>query len=132
MREFQEKKKVKNVAKSKVVLLLLAFFIFILTTSSIDLYKKRERVLKIKSDLDRELKVTLTEKSNLTEEIKKLKSPYGVEKLMREKYNAVWEGEGVIVVVDKEITKESFVKKEGFFESLKRKIMNLFFSEKNL
>ena len=103
MREFQEKKKAKSVAKSKVVLLLLAFFTFILATSSVDLYKKRERVLKIKNNLDKELEITNNDKALLTGDIKKLKSTYGVEKLMREKYNTVWEGEGVKLISKKKL-----------------------------
>jgi cell division protein FtsB len=126
MKEFQEKKKIKKITHSKLFLAVLVFFIFILFNASRDLYHKRERVLFLKESADAEYAKIQEKNKILDEKIDSLETPYGVEKLVREKYNVIAPGEEVVIVLDREIEKDQIIIKKTSWENFIDFIKSLF------
>ena len=103
MREFQERNKVKKRVYSKTVLLGLFLFLILITKGAFSVYAKErdsreemERILKQKQELQARLD-TMNGHNEL------LKTEAGVEAEIRNKFDVVKQGEGVVVIVDKEI-----------------------------
>lgn len=102
MREYQQKKKIKKLAKSKITLAVLALFCALLLSSSYDLFQKKKQVLKRKAEAEYELNIAEKKKAEIGKELDKLSSVRGEERLIREKFNVKKEGEQVIVVMSKD------------------------------
>lgn len=103
MREFQERNKVKKRVYSKTVLLGLFLLIILVAKGVFGVYAKERdsreemhRVLKQKHELQARLD-TMNGHNDL------LKTEAGIEAEIRNKFDVVKQGEGVIVIVDKEI-----------------------------
>jgi cell division protein FtsB len=106
MKEFQQKKKIKNITHSRYVVFVLVFFIFILLSSVVDLYQKKQRVLKFQNESKIELARMSQKNAELNTDIETLSTERGRESLIRQKYNVKTPGEGVIVVTTEEIKGE--------------------------
>ncbi|MBU3668396.1 MAG: hypothetical protein FGM57_00335 [Candidatus Taylorbacteria bacterium] len=121
MREFQEKNTVKKRMYSKSTLFILLFLLVIVSRGAYGVYIKEkdsraemERILKQKEELQKRL-------SNIENHNEMLRTPAGVEHEIRHKFDVVKDGEGVVVIVDKEIPiieedKRGVIKK--FFDSV--------------
>lgn len=103
MREFQEKRITKKRIYSRWAILTLLLLFCISIKGMIGAYSKVEesqveveRVQKAKNDLQKRYEV-INSQSDL------LKSDIGVETEIRSKFDVVKEGEGVIVVVEKDV-----------------------------
>lgn len=103
MKEFQERGKVKRKKRSKLLLLFMLLVLIFLVKGTFSAYTKErnsrievERVLKEKETLDKRYQV-------MSEQSDALKSNIGVESEIRNKFDVVKEGEGVIVIVDKDV-----------------------------
>jgi cell division protein FtsB len=103
MKEFQDRNKTKKRIYSKTTLFLLFFFLILVLRGSYGVYQKEaesrremERVLQQKKELMGRLE-------NIEHHAEMLKTPAGVENEIRHKFDVVKEGEGVVVIVDKEI-----------------------------
>lgn len=101
MKEFQEKNKQKK--RSKLVLLFMFVLVVFLARGSMSTYFKErdsrlevDRVAREKSDLEKRYLV-------MSEQSEALKSDIGVEAEIRSKFDVVKEGEGVIVIVEKDV-----------------------------
>lgn len=101
MKEFQERNKPKK--RSKFVLLFMfVIFIFLARGSMSTYFKEREsrvevmRVMKERQELEKRYAV-------MSEQSEALKSDIGIESEIRSKFDVVKEGEGVIVIVEKDI-----------------------------
>ncbi len=104
MKEFQDRNKVKKRMYSKTTLLFLFLGTILVFRGAYDVYQKEvesrkemERVLTQKKELQGRL-------GNIEHHAELLKTPAGVENEIRNKFDVVKEGEGVIVIVDKEIS----------------------------
>jgi cell division protein FtsB len=106
MKEFQQKKKIEKIKHSKVVMIVLVFFIFILCTSIIDLFQKKRQVLKLQKESRFELQKIQEKSAVIENEFSLLDTAQGKERLIREKYNVKTEGEGVVIVTDQEVANE--------------------------
>lgn len=102
MKEFQERSKQKRKRRSKVLLLFMFLVFIFLVKGTFSAYTKErnsrievERVLKEKEALDKRYYI-MSEQSDV------LKSDIGVEAEIRNKFDVAKEGEGVIVIVDKD------------------------------
>lgn len=103
MKEFQERTKIKRKKRSKILLLFMFLIFVFLTRGAFSAYSKErdsrievERVQKEKDALDKRYTV-------ISEQSDALKSDIGIETEIRNKFDVVKEGEGVIVIVDKDI-----------------------------
>jgi cell division protein FtsB len=103
MREFQERNKTKSRLYSKTSLVGLIFVLTLVIRGGFGVYIKEKdsraemaRVLAQKQELEQRLE-TMDQHNEL------LKTPTGIETEIRHKFDVVKEGEGVIVIVDKEI-----------------------------
>jgi cell division protein FtsB len=102
MKEFQHKKKIKKMTHSKWVLLGLLFVSFLLLSSSLSLYQRKQRVLKFQNESKVELSQILEKKDRIAKEMGSLDTERGKEYLIRTKYNLKTPGEEVIIVTDAE------------------------------
>ena len=102
MKEFQEKNRTKQKKRSKFVLLFMFVILVFLARGSMTTYfKEREsrvevsRVMKEKQELEKRYAV-------MSEQSEALKSEIGIESEIRSKFDVAKEGEGVIVIVEKD------------------------------
>jgi cell division protein FtsB len=103
MKEFQEKNKIRRKKRSKILLLFMFLVFVFLTRGAFNAYTKErnsrfevERTLKEKDALDKRYQV-------ISEQSDALKSDIGVESEIRNKFDVVKDGEGVIVIVDRDV-----------------------------
>lgn len=103
MKEFQEKNRTKQKKRSKFVLLFMFVILVFLARGSMTTYlKEREsrvevsRVMKEKQELEKRYAI-------MSEQSEALKSEIGIESEIRSKFDVAKEGEGVIVIVEKDI-----------------------------
>ncbi len=103
MREFQDKNKVKKRLYSKTVLLGLLIAIVLLTRGVYGVYAKEQES---RAEVNR-IKAKKVELEARFAEIKQneemLKTPEGIEAEIRSKFDVAKDGEGVIVVVEKDV-----------------------------
>lgn len=105
MKNFQEKqrKTTKRKKYSKTLLLVMVLILVLLVRGVFSVYAKEresqgeiDRILTQKSELQKRYE-------NITEQSDALKSNTGVESEIRNKFDVVKQGEGVIVIVEKEM-----------------------------
>lgn len=103
MKEFQERSKIKRKKRSKILLLFMLLVFIFLVKGTFSAYTKErnsrievDRALKEKEVLDKRYQV-------MSEQSDALKSDIGIESEIRNKFDVVKEGEGVIVIVDKDM-----------------------------
>jgi cell division protein FtsB len=103
MREFQEKNETKKKMRSVPMLALLLIIVVLVAKGAIGVYAKEKdsrtemnRVLQQKKDLEARL-------DTMNQHNEQLKTEAGVETEIRNKFDVVKQGEGVIVIVDKDI-----------------------------
>lgn len=103
MREFQERNKVKKRIYSKTTLLLLLLLCILVTRGAYGVYLKEKssrqemhRILEQKVELEQRLHAIEGHNEHL-------QTAAGIETEIRHKFDVVKDGEGVIVIVDKEM-----------------------------
>ena len=102
-----------------IIFVLIPVFIF-LVYSVVSVYGKSRSVVKKDTEARTALFELETRQKNLSEEIDKLHTDAGVEEALRDKYRAVKEGEGVVVIVDeKESSQETKLINVGFWDKVK-------------
>lgn len=99
-----ERKKVKKRMYSRTTLVILAIILFFVARGVYAVYEKErnsrtevERIQKQKAELQQRYDTILQKSEHL-------KSPEGVEAEIRSKFDVVKEGEGLILIVDKNVT----------------------------
>ena len=100
MKNFQEKRRLKQIMQSKPVLVLLGIMIFIFAWSVCGLVGKMQETIKNKKIAENKINDLQKEKTELLSNINQLKTDKGVEENIREKYGLAKEGEGMVVIVD--------------------------------
>jgi len=100
MRNFQEKRRFKQVMQSKPVLALLGIMILVFAWSVFGLIGKMRETIKNKEVAEEKIQELQKEKEQLTNNINQLKTNQGIEENIREKYGLAKDGESMIVVVD--------------------------------
>ena len=128
MIEFQQKKRIRKILYSPIVLIILFIIFVILTRSLWGVYEKErissENLSKEKTELE---KLSLREK-DLASALEYLKTDQGIENEIRSKFRVVREGEKVAVIVGEEATniKEQLPTVSTTTPSLWYKILNWF------
>lgn len=121
MRNFQEKRRYKQIMRSKPVLMLLGIIIVVFAWSIFGLVGKMQETIKNKKIGEDKVQELQTSKEKLSEEINKLQTEKGIEENIRKNYDVVKDGEGMIVVVeDKNLPEVQTENKSiGFFSFFK-------------
>ncbi len=126
MRKYQQKKKVKSILGSRLVLVVVSILTLLLLSSSYGLYTKKKRVATLRDQAKNELSSAEEKTVVLDGDIAEVDSPHGREKIMRQKFNIKKPGEEVIVVTDPEKEDDDVVVKKGVFESWTDTLSKLF------
>ncbi len=108
MREFQERNQERKLVKrrmySKASLIILALILFFMAKGVYAVYEK-ERESRAEVDRIAKQKAELQQRYDfIQEKSDHLKSTEGIEAEIRSKFDVVKEGEGMIVIVDKNVT----------------------------
>jgi cell division protein FtsB len=100
MKNFQEKKRFRQVMQSKPVLMLLGIMILVFAYSVFGLVGRMQETIKNKEVAEEKIQELQKEKDQLTANINELKTDQGVEENIREKFGLAKDGEGMVVVTD--------------------------------
>ncbi len=102
MKEFQEKNK-KRKGRSKIVLLFMLILLVLLVRGSIGSYQK-ERDSRLEVNREMKEKEALAKRyETIREQSDSLKNKIGIETEIRNKFDVAKEGEGVIIIVEKDV-----------------------------
>ena len=120
MRNFQQKRRWRNIIESRPVLALLSILVLVFAWSVIGFMGKMQETSRKKEIVKNKIAELEKEKEKLSFDIDKLKSYSGIEENVREKFGLAKDGEGVIVIVeDKNPPAVEDTKSEGFFSFFK-------------
>lgn len=110
-----------------VVVLVILSALFINGTWGI--YSKARISAEAREASEMELNELLNRKSYVEEEIRRLKTPEGIEEEIRRKFNVVKEGEEVFLFVGEKKEATTSVQKQGFIEGFWNKTKSIFGGE---
>ena len=100
MLDFHEKRRMRNLVYSKVVLFFLVVVIFLLSYSVWGVFQK-ERETQVKKEQRQQVLIEVEERERvLAEETKRLNTERGVEEEIRSKFDVARAGEQILVIVD--------------------------------
>ena len=120
MRNFQQKRGWRNILQSKPVLILFGILILFFAWNILGLWNKMQDTEKNKKIAQDNLTSLKQRKENYSSEINSLNTTEGKEKLFRENFGLVKNGEDLIVVVeDKNPLTATSPAPTGFFSWLK-------------
>ncbi len=100
MRNFQEKRGIKEIMKSKPALVLLGFIILIFTWSVLKLAGQMQETAQNKKLAEEKIAELTQAQIKLASDIDNLQTVDGKEEIIRDKFGLAKPGEGLIVVVD--------------------------------
>jgi cell division protein FtsB len=123
MKNFQEKNKFRQIVQSKVALMFLTALILFFAYNVFNLVNKMKDTIKNRKIAENKIEELQKQKTELLENIDKLKTDKGVEENIRDKFGLAKEGEGMIVVVDEKKADEKIEEDSGGFFS---RIINYF------
>ncbi len=120
----QHIKKNRNYSPKTILLFIVALLVFFMILSSVvDLTKKYLSIRRHISELKKEEVELKLKKENLINSNLFLETPEGKEKVFRDSYRLVKEGEGIIVINKDSIPDDNAVKRVGikrFWDSILR------------
>ena len=103
MKEFQQKEQTKSKLYSRYTLLTLFVLIILTGKGLINIYQKNISSEEEKRLVEKKKDELQNRYDSLSNRVEELKTPQGMEKEIRSKFDVVKPGENVIVVVDKEV-----------------------------
>lgn len=120
MKQFQQKKRIRRILYSPIVLLILAIITVLLIRGCFGVYNKQKTS---EANLERErmeLQKLATRENSLSSSLNYLKTDQGVENEIRSKFRAVREGEKVAVIIDDQPTTSysTTTQEHGFWYNL--------------
>ena len=119
MRDFQQKKRWRNILQSWPILILMIIVLVFFAWGIIGLMFKVQTTRENRKLAENKLIELQNKKEIFQTDVAKLESQSGIEESIREKFPVVKEGEGLILIVeDKNKIEEPKVKEEGFFSFL--------------
>ena len=121
MRNFQEKRKWKNVMESKPILITLGIVVLVFAYSVFGLVGKMQETIKNKNIAQAKIADLQKTKDTLSANINQLNTVEGQEESIRNKFGWAKEGEGEIVIVDDKTqpTAATQANSSGFFSFFK-------------
>lgn len=102
---FQERKKIRKILYSKVTLLVLFVILVAMGRGAWSIHQKTQIALSEREIAERSLSDLETRTAELKESLVRLKSEWGIEEEVRQKYTVARPGEEVVVVVDDSVKK---------------------------
>lgn len=115
----KNKKFIHTVMTSKIWLGVLTVIVLVLLYNSVSLFLKREKVWKKVGALEKEKKTLVEQKKYIDGKNQSINDGIGRETILRDKFNVVKPGEGVIVLTEeKEITLQE-EETQGFWAKLR-------------
>ncbi len=100
MLDFQQKRKLRNVAYGRVTLCVLAILVLFSFRSVWLVYQKQRESEGLKSLALAQVSQLSTRQREMDSEIAKLQTPQGVDEEIRDKFNVAKPGENMVVIVD--------------------------------
>lgn len=120
MRNFQQKKRWRNIVESWPVLILLGILLLFFAWGIIGLARRMQVTRENRQIAENKLHELQQKREAFSADVAKLNSQSGIEESIRERFPVVKEGEGLIIVVDeKEKPGEPKPENGGFFSFLK-------------
>lgn len=101
MTTFAKEKKIQKVLYSRLTVVLLVIVVFFLGFSVYSVFEKKQQAESQASIAEKETKALLSRKVKTETAIENLQTDEGIEEILRNKYRAAKEGEGLVVVVDR-------------------------------
>ena len=120
VRNYQQKRVWRDIAQSKPVLIVLGLLILVFAWNILGFWNKMQDTERNKKIIEDKITALNQQKDKLTADINDLNTEQGKEKIFRENYGLVKEGENEIVIVDdKNSPPPPPAKSSGFFGFLK-------------
>lgn len=126
MREFSQKRKIRRILYSPLVLIILAIILFFIIKGSFGVYQKYTFSKDKLSKTESELSILREKKANIDNKIKDLETETGIEQEIRAKFDVAKEGEKLIVIVDDEKKEGEVVVEQGFWTNFSTTIKGWF------
>lgn len=101
MATFAKEKKIQKILYSRLTVALLAVVVFFLGFSVYSVFEKKQQAQSQANIAEQETKTLLLRKAKTQTEIENLQTDEGIEEILRNKYRAAKDGEGLVVVVDR-------------------------------
>ncbi len=115
MRDLQRRRKIQAFLYSKVTLVLLFVFIFVIGRATWSVYKKNIASAQVAESVRGEAAVLESKQSILAEENKRLDTEKGQEEVIRQKYSVAKPGEEMYIIVDPKDEASSTPEAEGWW-----------------
>jgi len=100
MFDFQQKRKIKKIAYSRLTIFILFVLVILLGRSTYQIYKKERLSSANYNEVKKEFEDLKNRQTMLDSEITRLKTDVGMEEEIRSKFSVAKPGETVVVVVD--------------------------------
>jgi len=116
MRNFQEKRGIRHIMQSRLILVFLGVIILVFAWSVIQLVSKAEETAKNKNIAEDKIAELQKGKEKLSSDIAKFQTEKGIEENIREKFGLAKEGENMIVIIeDKNLPEKEEVESNASF-----------------
>jgi cell division protein FtsB len=121
MRNFQEKRTLRHIMRSRPFLILLSIILLVFAWKVFGFWGKMQETASNRQIIEDKIIALQQQKEKLSQDIAKLKTEKGVEENIRDKFGLTKEGEGMIVIVNEKPSLEASTGNEsgGFFSFLK-------------
>ncbi len=112
-----------KIALSWVTIIVLTLFAILLANGVYKIYKKNLNATKKADYAQAELAKVVERQKSISKDLEHIKTSAGIEEELRRKFDVSKAGEHLLVIVDKEVEPEAPTKKESWWQSLWRKLV---------
>jgi cell division protein FtsB len=123
MRQFEKRRKIRQFIYSKLVILVLIFFIVLIAKGTWGVYQKSKISLERRDLAMIELQEVNERKSDLEQDIARLESRVGIEEELRTRYSLSKDKEQVVIIIDEDPQSETVDEEK---KGLIKRTMSLF------
>lgn len=118
MKEYSQRRKLRQYIYSFPVILILLIILFFVAKGCFGIYQKYSFSKNELNNSKADLVILEEKKSHIYKKVEKLETETGIEKEIRSKFNVAREGEKLVVIVDDAPEEEKVVEEKGFFKKL--------------
>ncbi len=101
MATFAKEKKFEKILYSRITVILLLIVVLFLSFSVYSVFEKRQQAQSRATVAEQEAQALSLRKAKTQTEIQNLQTNEGIEQVLRDKYRAAKDGEGLVVIVDR-------------------------------
>lgn len=131
MREFQQRNRYKKYLYSKLVILVLFVLLIMMLRGTFNIYRK-EKESRIELQRIEAQKLELEGRFNdIKSKAEHIQADVGIEEEIRKKFDVVKDGEGVIVIVEKELPLEVEAEKKNVLQRFWQSVKGVFVGDKD-